>query len=253
MRGGWGVNLADADDVVVKNIVSTIKAHGMKVVGIATPVFKCDLPNVIVAGSESSTGMMHGAQTHGFKDQIEILHRCIEAAVALDTKLIRVFTFWKKTELTPAIEDAIVEAFREPARIAEAAGITLLVENEHACFTGTGVETARVLARINSPAVRSVWDPGNAQMALEVPFPVGYNAIKEYIAHVHIKDVDKNQQWTVVGAGVIDWKGQLAALKADGYNGYLSLETHYSGGGDPETSSRQCLAGLKKLFETISA
>lgn len=35
--------------------------------------------------------------------------------------------------------------------------------------------------------------------------------------------------WGPVGTRDIDWKGQLAALHADGYKGYVSLETHWPG------------------------
>jgi sugar phosphate isomerase/epimerase len=251
IRGAWGINIADADQALVNRIQNSCENHRVKVIGLATPFYKCDLPG-FDGGSESGpTGLLHGASDHRFDEQIELLVRCIKTANALDAKLIRVFTFWKKTELTQQVEDAIVAAFREPARLAEAAGVTLIVENEHACYTGTGADTARVLSRINSPAVQAVWDPGNAIMAGEEPYPNGYDAIKHFVRHVHVKDGNRANEWTVVGQGDIDWTGQLRALKRDGYRGYLSLETHYNGGGDPETSSRQCLAGLQTLLKKI--
>ncbi len=90
--------------------------------------------------------------------------------------------------------------------MAERAGMILGIENEHACCLGTGAQTARVLAEIASPAVRAIWDPGNAFMDGEEPFPTGYEAIKDFVAHVHVKDaaVPPGQPapaWTVVGAG----------------------------------------------------
>jgi sugar phosphate isomerase/epimerase len=52
---------------------------------------------------------------------------------------------------------------------------------------------------------------------------------------VHIKDchLDGHKPvWGPVGTRSIDWKGQLAALKQDGYTGYISLETHWPGPGN---------------------
>ena len=59
----------------------------------------------------------------------------------------------------------------EPAAMAERRGMVLVIENEHACYLGTGAQTARVLAEIASPSVRAVWDPGNAFMDGEQPLP----------------------------------------------------------------------------------
>jgi sugar phosphate isomerase/epimerase len=250
IRGAWGVNIADADGETINRIKTTCEKRGARVIGIATPVYKCDLKST-ASGDSVPGGRLHGAEVHEYAEQITLLKRCIETAQVLNTKLIRVFTFWRKSELNDQIEKSIVDAFREPAKLAEAAGVTLVIENEHACYFGTGVDTARLLKKINSVAVRAVWDPGNAYFAGENPFPDGYDAIKEFVSHVHVKDANNRQDWCVVGEGSINWPGQLNALKTDGYQGFLSLETHYGGGGDPETSSRQCLVGLKSLFHNL--
>ena len=56
--------------------------------------------------------------------------------------------------------------------------------------------------------------------------------MRDLTVHVHLKDCGTNPEtgkleWVVLGAGEIDIRGQLAALRADGYDGYVSLETHY--------------------------
>jgi sugar phosphate isomerase/epimerase len=58
----------------------------------------------------------------------------------------------------------------------------------------------------------------------------------------------------VVGEGEIDYAGQFAALAQAGYAGAISLETHYKApSGDPEESSRACLAGMKRLVDAAVA
>ncbi len=250
LRQIWDKNIAEAPQEYWQRAKDLLDARGMTVVGIASPFYKCALPGV---KPEGPAGPLHSASARGLGDQIALLERCIEAARFFDTTLIRTFSFWKQGPLTPAQEELIVDAYAEPAQMAERAGRTLVLENEHACCLATGAQTARVLEEIASPAVRAVWDPGNAFMSGELPFPTGYEAIKDFIVHVHVKDASvppgaAAPAWTVVGEGEIDWAGQLAALKRDGYAGWLSLETHYNGHATKEASSRACLEGLIKLL-----
>lgn len=254
LRQVWDKNIAEAPKDYWQRAKDLLDARGMTVVGIASPFYKCAPPG---AETDGPLGPLHSASARGLGDQIALLERCFEAARFFDTTLVRTFSFWKQGPLTPAQEEMIVDAYAEPALMAERAGLTLVIENEHACCLATGSQTARVLAEIASPAVRAVWDPGNAFMAGELPFPTGYEAIKDFIAHVHVKDAAVPAgalapAWAVVGEGEIDWAGQLAALKRDGYAGWLSLETHYSGHATREASSRACLEGLQKLLAQTS-
>lgn len=251
LRQVWQKGVSDSSNEDWARAKDLLGSRGVSVVGIASPFYKCTMPGAVPGGPR---GPMHSAIARGLGDQISVLERCIEAAHFFDTKLIRTFSFWKDGPLTPEQEEIIVDAYAEPARIAEAAGVTLIIENEHACCLGTGAETARVLEKINSPAVRAVWDPGNALMAGEQPYPSGYEALKDFIVHVHIKDAavpagGGEPEWTVVGGGQIDYVGQFAALRRDGYDGWLSLETHWTGGGSKEASSRACLDALVQLLK----
>ncbi|MGH9354350.1 MAG: TIM barrel protein, partial [Terriglobia bacterium] len=108
---------------------------------------------------------------------------------------------------------------------------------------------------INNPSLRGNWDPGNAVMLGEVPYPDGYNAVKGLFAHMHVKDARKDPttgrlRWAPVGAGVIDWKGQIKAVLDSGYNGTMSLETHYRrADGNRVESSRESLLWLLKIIQ----
>lgn len=54
--------------------------------------------------------------------------------------------------------------------------------------------------------------------------------------------------WGPLGTRSIDWKGQIAALMADGYKGWLSLETHWPGPGeDKMEASKICGWNLRGL------
>ena len=71
------------------------------------------------------------------------------------------------------------------------------------------------------------------------------------IVHVHAKDCrlgGHSPIWCALGEGSIDWKGQVRALRADGYKGWISLETHWAGpGGDKHEASMICGRNLKAL------
>lgn len=263
LRGLWGANIADLSEDQLSRARQALRDRGLQVVALSTPFYKCDLA-VNEPNAGEVAGRMHLATPRGLAEQMDLLRRCIRFAEAFETRILRVFSFWRKDILTPELEARIVEAFAEPLELARQAGMILALENEHACYIGTGAQAARIAAKIDSPNFKVVWDPGNAFYAGEIPFPDGYNAVKSWTAHVHVKDarmVDTGEhgvqpRWCVIGEGEIDYTAHFAALKRDGYTGYLSLETHFvpdtgtgvAGKGTAEDGSRLCLAALRSML-----
>lgn len=249
LRSMWDSSIVDLSDDQLVKAKSALKSRGMTVCGIASPFYKCDLH----ATETGAVGPTHQATARSREQQMALLDKCIRLAEMFDTKIIRVFSFWRKGEMTEEIEKEIAQAYEEPLARAEKAGIILALENEHSCYLGTGEETVRVLRRVNSPTLRAVWDPGNEYAAGgKIPYPGGYEAIKDFIIHVHVKDAvweDGKAKFVRIGDGDIDYAGQFRALKADGYDGIISLETHYRPDGNAEEGSRQCLASLKEMLE----
>ncbi|HEU5316446.1 MAG TPA: sugar phosphate isomerase/epimerase family protein [Chloroflexota bacterium] len=213
IRTAWDVRIDNMNAQELERVKRIASEHGLSIVCLASPFFKAEL------GSDAE-----------YQEHIALLRRAIAAAHTLGATIIRTFTFWKKGEIGPVF-DRIVQAYAEPARIAAGEGITLGIENEPACFAGTGKETAEVLEAIGSPAVKAVWDPGNAYWTgNERAVPDGYERIKPHIAHVHLKDVitrGGEKHATVLGDGEVDIPRQLALLVQDGYSDCASLETHY--------------------------
>jgi sugar phosphate isomerase/epimerase len=150
-----------------------------------------------------------------------------------------------------------VDALQELSDRAAEHGLIIGLENEHACNIATAHDTARVLAAVDHENLKVVWDPANAYVSGEEPFPNGYRVLEaRRIAHVHAKDcvLDGHKpRWCRLGEGDLDWVGQFAALKEDGYSGFVHLETHWAGpnparlGGDKMEASRICGSILKKM------
>jgi sugar phosphate isomerase/epimerase len=263
----FGLGYVDLREINKKNIMSwdakelaearrLLEKFHVRVACIASPIFKADWPGA-PKSKYSPAGAEFGA-AFTFNQQDELLERSFELAKAFNTDRIRIFDFWRLDDQAPHRKE-IDEKVRAAAVKAGKRGLTLVIENEMACNTATGAESARLLNAIQEPSLELNWDPGNAAHRDEIPYPDGYARIpKGRIGHVHCKDAvkgadGKTWEWAAMGRGVIDWAGQFRALKQDGYRRAVTLETHWKGGGTPEESSRQSMAGMKALLQKAGA
>ena len=251
IRTAWNKNVVDMTDAEVSEIAQLAKASDLDIVSLASPVYKCTLPG----GGDIDHRFQQDAfqAAHHFDDQPRILRRSLEIARVLGDPILRVFSFWRTVDPAP-LTHRIVQLLREAVDTARPSGVRIGLENEHACNVATAAETAKILAAIDSPAFGIVWDPANAYVAGETPFPDGFNLLPAArILHVHAKDGvikpgSDDIVWKELGTGDIDWKGQIAALADAGYNGVISLETHWGGpGGNKFEGSRICSRNLERL------
>ncbi len=255
LRELWGKNLFALDAAQLGEAVALLKRFNLRVSSIASPIFKVDWPGAPRSPFSPKRDQFGASFT--FDQQDQLLERGFELARTLDTTNIRIFDFWRLDDQKP-YRAAIDQKLAEAAARAAKHGITLLLENEHACNTATGAEAARTLKAVPSPNLKLNWDPGNAAARGESPFPDGYNLLpKARIGYMHCKDLvrkpDGTTAWAAMGKGVIDYVGQFRALRRDGYRGVLSLETHWRGAGTPEESSRQSMAGMKDLLRRAAS
>lgn len=154
------------------------------------------------------------------------LPRACEWARRLGTELVSAFAFARQAQGPPPAQ--VLDYLGEMARIAGQQGCRLALENEAVCWGGTGLEAAQLIRRIGATELSLCWDPGNAARAgSPCPFPDEYREIKDLVAHVHLKNFDpEHKRWSLMEQGMVDWPGQLRALEADGYQGFLVIETH---------------------------
>jgi sugar phosphate isomerase/epimerase len=75
------------------------------------------------------------------------------------------------------------------------------------------------------------WDPSNGMDTGEIPLPNGYTAVKPFIFHVHVKGTvlrDSGERVCCqLGSDDMGWHSIVRKLMDDGYDGYLSVETHF--------------------------
>jgi sugar phosphate isomerase/epimerase len=250
LRSMWDKNVTVLNSKEIEDAKRIIEQHKLRVTDIASPLFKTDWPGAPRSPQSETRDQFHADFDANAQDKL--LERCISLCKSFDTDRIRCFDYWRLDDQKP-YRSAINAKLKQAAERCNQDNIILLLENEMSCNTASGEESAAVLNDIPNKNFMLNWDPGNAAALGSTPFPSGYQSLpKDRIGHCHCKDViskpDHKYDWAPVGAGSVEWVGQLQALKRDGFRYGLSLETHWHGAGTPEASTRVSMDGLKKAL-----
>jgi L-ribulose-5-phosphate 3-epimerase len=250
LRLVYGKNVVELSEAELARARRAVEAAGMQVIGIASPLLKCVAPGGPPVDPRFQQDVF--GSPYGVEDQERLTERAFAAAERTGARIVRVFSYWRTIE-PAAVFDRIAADLRTLADRAQARGLIVGLENEHACNVGTGAEAGRLLAAVDHPALGLVWDPANASILGEEPFPAGYGHLAPArIVHVHAKDctvTGHTPTWGALGEMAIDWRGQIDALARDGYAGAISLETHWRGAdGDRMAASTICGRNLDALL-----
>jgi len=250
LRVIWGSNIMDLPDAELERVKALLAGYGLKAVGIATPIFKCVLPNAPDPDKRFERDVF--LSSHTYDDQPRLVQRAVEIAHMMGAPVLRVFSFWRTVDPEKS-KERIAELLHSLAEQAAKEDLIIGLENEHTCHAGTGAETAALLKAAGHRNLKVVWDPANAYVAGENPYPDGYGCLlPDSIVHVHAKDCRMESgkpQWLPLGSGDVEWKGQLKALVEAGYRGSISLETHWEGpGGDKAQASTICGWNLRGML-----
>lgn len=245
-KGKYVYKSATPDEL--KQIKKQLDDAGIQLSILDTGFYKIALPGTKPLGA--NTADLNPAEGE-YPKQLDELKRAADAAHALGTDRVRIFTF-RRVQDPDSIFDRIVDELHKAIAVAKEHDIKLLVENEFDCNTGTGTETAKLFKAIPDRTLLHNWDPGNCFEAGETPFPDAWNLLDHArISHVHLKDA-AGKAWTPIGAGKIDFVGQFKALKKMGYSGTLSLETHYRNSQhDAYASSVESMDGLFGVLKQV--
>ena len=251
LRSMFGRQFRDLTQADIRAIRQRADDAGLRVLGCATPVFKCRLD----VASE--------CEAHR-----DIFRRSVETAQALDCRLLRVFSFLRRSDR--ATDDDLARAAAEINALLPLCPetIRLGVENEASCIVGTGEEVGRLLQSNLAPQVGIIWDPCNVLYVSSFTdvATAGFVPIGRKLAHVHVKDARRENAGPVacpVGMGDVGWPSHFQEIEATGYAGLFSLETHwrrqaldqrelhlpggfgFSAGG--EAASEACLAQIRQM------
>jgi L-ribulose-5-phosphate 3-epimerase len=212
IRSVWGQTIHELDDAQLQRLKAAAGAADLAIAAVAPPFLKGAID-----------------EPEEWRQHRQILERTLRAAEMLDARIVRGFTFWRQGTLADAWE-RIVAAYREVLPTIERSGCVVAVENEGACMIGTTAPLVRLVHELASPQVRALWDPANGFHDGELAMPDAYARVMPDTVHLHLKDgriADGKHEHAILGEGQVGIRSVLQALAADGYAGWVSLETHY--------------------------
>jgi len=155
----------------------------------------------------------------------EEIVRYIRLAAKMGTPYVRVLADCEPHPTGDVNDAKILAALCRLAPIAEASGVTLLVET-NGVYTDT-VRLCRLLDSVASDAVAALWDVHHPyRYGGEQPGKTVQN-LGAYIKYVHIKDsvcLEGKTRYRMMGDGDLPIDDMMLALRSINYDGYVSLE-----------------------------
>jgi sugar phosphate isomerase/epimerase len=237
-----------------KHLQDILQTFGARIIAIGPGLFKIPFPSK--TASRASLSWLDKSEYDRWEQSQrladyhlnELLPQSLDYANELGAQLVLIFGFDRSGAPAGEAPQELLEYLFKAAERARAANLKLLIENEAGFWADTGERTSRIIRSIDHPALGVNWDPGNAFYAGDVPYPNGFSALRGMVQHVHYKDAARNEQGMpyYCHEGKIDWDGQVRHLFKDGYDGYISIETHMT----PKVAAAGvALKRLRALFE----
>jgi hydroxypyruvate isomerase len=169
-------------------------------------------------------GIVHADARDAFIDAIE---ETIQAARKLGCKNIVVTTGNEVASLSRKEQfDHVVTALKGASPLAEAAGITLVLEplnilvNHPGYFLTTTAEAVSMIQAVGSTHVRVLYDIYHQQIT-EGNLIDTIRTHIQYIGHIHVGDVPGRKE---PGTGEINYRNVFKAIRDTGYEGFVVFE-----------------------------
>jgi L-ribulose-5-phosphate 3-epimerase len=219
----WGISIFElrvlrtgripsVDQGELREVHALVKNNGLRVTALSPGIFKLPLSQTAKLGEELAT----------------TLPKTLSLAREFRAPLVIAFGFQREQNEKPEMFARAVDFMSRAAERAGKEGVKIIIENEPGFWCDSGANTAKLIQAVNSPYLKANWDPCNGYGTAERPFPEGYEAVKQFIANVHVKDTKEGSliRCVPVGEGALNWKGQLAALVRDELVRHVTIETH---------------------------
>lgn len=209
VRSAWGTNVSELDSAQVVRLKEILDGKGLMVSAVASPIGKVDVGLPV-------------------EHELERLKQIISVARGLDARYIRIFSFYRAEEQGPEdIREDVLARMGALAALAEESGVVLLHENEKGIYGDTPERVLDIMRSVDSPALRIAWDNANFVQVGVKPYTDGYAMLRPYLEYFQVKDaLSTTGEVVPAGEGDGELDATIAALKADGYTGFASLEPH---------------------------
>ncbi len=208
-RGIGEKNISALSDDEVIELKTKMNKYGIKVSSIGSPIGKIKLEDDFCA-------------------HFQLFKRVARTAKMLGAKYIRIFSFYhdSKNDWTEEEREKVLTYLGKMIEYAKEQDVILLHENEKDVYGDTIERCVDLMQELYGSHFKAVFDPANfVQCGQDTK--KAYEALKPYIAYMHIKDA-RSVDDKVVPAGTGDGNVEyiLKELFKDGYNGFVSLEPH---------------------------
>ena len=209
IRSAWNVNILDLDLDQLATLQQTLKAFDLSVSSIGSPIGKIYIDE-------------------DFEPHLERMRHAADVAQQLEAPYIRIFSFFVREGDDPdRHRDEVLRRMRALADVAEKRDVILLHENEKEIYGDIPRRCLDIVTSVDSPSLRLAWDAANFVQVGVRPFTEGYAPLRPYVEYVQIKDARLADASVVVaGAGDGEVVETVRALRADGFDGFFSLEPH---------------------------
>ena len=237
MRGVDGNNLIYHTDEKVKEIKERLDGAGIALSALGSPLGKIGIEDP-------------------FEKHFEEFKRAVEIAHKMDTKNIRMFSFYIPEGKNAEYKGKVFDRIGQFVDYAVANDAVLLHENEKDIYGEQAKECRELMDAFYGDHFKAIFDFANFVQAKQDTLEA-YELLKDYIAYVHVKDA-LWENGSVVPAGFGD--GNVAAILKDlyakGYDGFLSLEPHlfnFSGFAGLERGKDAIAGGETKVLSGAEA
>ena len=158
------------------------------------------------------------------------LRRYVDLAAELDAPYVRTFLgeLPEGRNADSSIYEKISACLNTAADYAVSVGVKIAVEPHDDFVRSSSI--VPILSRVHHPALRVIWDIGNAFAAGE-DLREGFELLKPRMAYVQVKDGKKSgTEWQLcpLGQGQVPLAQAFALLLSHGYEGALSVEWEYA-------------------------
>jgi sugar phosphate isomerase/epimerase len=209
VRSAWGTNILDLDDSQLANVRETLDRYGLKVSSIGSPIGKISIDDE-------------------FAPHLERMQHALEVAESLHAPYIRLFSFFIPEGTDPdSRRDEVLSRMSALAEAAVDSDVILVHENEKEIYGDIPRRCLDIVTSVSSPKLQLAWDPANFVQVGVRPFSEGYAMLRPHVGYIQIKDALLVDGTVVVaGAGDGEVPETVRALRADGFDGFFSLEPH---------------------------
>jgi sugar phosphate isomerase/epimerase len=141
-----------------------------------------------------------------------------------------------------------VEEIKPVAAHAEKEGVLLLVEPEPDLLIEKAEQFEEFMKHMDSPAIGLNFDIGHFYCVGDEPAPT-VKRMAKYTKHYHLEDIAATRvhHHLIPGEGAIDFKATLQAIRATGYNGWITIEL-YPYVDDPDQAARTALERVRPIL-----